>query len=51
MAPYTEPSGVRVYFINVRALPPTTASSAGKATRVTLGRPHQPQRLLTCHIK
>ncbi|MGW0209770.1 hypothetical protein ACWDZ8_29650 [Streptomyces sp. NPDC003233] len=35
--PYTELSGVRVYFIHVRVLPPTTtASKAGKATRVTL---------------
>ncbi|MBT2398827.1 hypothetical protein [Streptomyces sp. ISL-100] len=35
--PYTEISGVRVYFIHVRVLPPTaTASKAGKATRVTL---------------
>ncbi|SDP26082.1 hypothetical protein SAMN04487981_14315 [Streptomyces sp. cf386] len=37
--PYTEISGVRVYFIHVRVLPPTTtASKAGKATRVTLTR-------------
>ncbi|MER6617812.1 hypothetical protein [Streptomyces xantholiticus] len=35
--PYTELSGVRVYFIHVRVAPPTTtASKAGKATRVTL---------------
>ncbi|WP_071265371.1 MULTISPECIES: hypothetical protein [unclassified Streptomyces] len=35
--PYTELTGVRVYFIHVRVLPPaTTASKAGKATRVTL---------------
>lgn len=35
--PYTELSGVRVYFVHVRVLPPiTTASKAGKATRVTL---------------
>ncbi|WP_406131601.1 hypothetical protein [Streptomyces sp. NBC_00989] len=35
--PYAELSGVRVYFIHVRVLPPTTtASKAGKATRVTL---------------
>ncbi|MGW5618875.1 hypothetical protein [Streptomyces sp. NPDC003877] len=35
--PYTEISGVRVYFIHVRVAPPTTtASKAGKATRVTL---------------
>ncbi|MER5385964.1 hypothetical protein ABT040_37925 [Streptomyces sp. NPDC002688] len=35
--PYTEVTGVRVYFIHVRVLPPTTtASKAGKATRVTL---------------
>ncbi|MFD9882557.1 hypothetical protein ACFWZT_13955 [Streptomyces alboflavus] len=35
--PYTEISGVRVYFIHVRVLPPnTTASKAGKATRVAL---------------
>ncbi|TQJ37025.1 hypothetical protein [Streptomyces sp. SLBN-115] len=35
--PYTDISGVRVYFIHVRVLPPTTtASKAGKATRVTL---------------
>lgn len=35
--PHTEISGVRVYFIHVRVLPPTTtASKAGKATRVTL---------------
>lgn len=35
--PYTELSGVRVYFIHIRVLPPTTtASKAGKATRVTL---------------
>uniref|UniRef100_A0AAU2UVP3 Restriction endonuclease n=1 Tax=Streptomyces sp. NBC_00003 TaxID=2903608 RepID=A0AAU2UVP3_9ACTN len=35
--PYTELAGVRVYFIHVRVLPPTTtASKAGKATRVTL---------------
>lgn len=35
--PYTEISGVRVYFVHVRVLPPTaTASKAGKATRVTL---------------
>ncbi|MFJ2833519.1 hypothetical protein ACIPC1_39260 [Streptomyces sp. NPDC087263] len=33
--PYTELTGVRVYFIHVRVLPPT-ASKAGKATRVTL---------------
>ncbi|WP_226962326.1 hypothetical protein [Streptomyces sp. C8S0] len=37
LAPYTELTGVRVYFIHVRVLPPaTTASKAGKATRVTL---------------
>ncbi|MCX4617543.1 hypothetical protein [Streptomyces mirabilis] len=37
--PYTELSGVRVYFIHVRVAPPTTtASKAGKATRVTLTR-------------
>ncbi|OUC93012.1 hypothetical protein [Streptomyces swartbergensis] len=37
--PYTELSGVRVYFVHVRVLPPTTtASKAGKATRVTLTR-------------
>jgi hypothetical protein len=35
--PYTELSSVRIYFIHVRVLPPTTtASKAGKATRVTL---------------
>ncbi|MGW0577503.1 hypothetical protein ACWD25_16315 [Streptomyces sp. NPDC002920] len=35
--PYAEVSGVRVYFVHVRVLPPaTTASKAGKATRVTL---------------
>ncbi|MEU9271972.1 hypothetical protein AB0E04_42205 [Streptomyces sp. NPDC048251] len=35
--PYTELAGVRVYFIHVRVAPPTTtASKAGKATRVTL---------------
>ena len=34
--PYTELTGVRVYFIHVRVAPPTTASKAGKATRVTL---------------
>ncbi|MEU5646639.1 hypothetical protein [Streptomyces milbemycinicus] len=35
--PYIELSGVRVYFIHVRVAPPTTtASKAGKATRVTL---------------
>ncbi len=34
---YTELSGIRVYFIHVRVLPPTTtASRAGKATRVTV---------------
>lgn len=37
--PYAELSGIRVYFIHVRVLPPTaTASKAGKATRVTLTR-------------
>ncbi|UXX97458.1 hypothetical protein N7U49_47555 [Streptomyces sp. AD2-2] len=37
--PYTELTGVRVYFIHVRVAPPTTtASKAGKATRVTLTR-------------
>ncbi|MGW4935177.1 hypothetical protein ACWEQH_19475 [Streptomyces sp. NPDC004166] len=37
--PYTELSGIRVYFIHVRVLPPTTtASKAGKATRVTLAK-------------
>ncbi|MFJ6054640.1 hypothetical protein [Streptomyces sp. NPDC092307] len=37
--PYTEVSGVRVYFVHVRVLPPaTTASKAGKATRVTITR-------------
>ncbi|MET7549744.1 hypothetical protein ABZS95_38270 [Streptomyces sp. NPDC005479] len=37
--PYTELTGVRIYFIHVRVLPPTTtASKAGKATRVTLTR-------------
>ncbi|MGW3451347.1 hypothetical protein [Streptomyces sp. NPDC001076] len=35
--PYTELADVRVYFIHVRVLPPTTtASKAGKATRVAL---------------
>ncbi|MFE7029135.1 hypothetical protein ACFU9Y_02425 [Streptomyces sp. NPDC057621] len=35
--PYTELTGVRVYFIHIRVAPPiTTASKAGKATRVTL---------------
>jgi hypothetical protein len=36
MAPYTELADFRVYFIHVRVLPPTTASKAGKATRVPL---------------
>jgi hypothetical protein len=37
--PYAEFAGVRVYFIHVRALPPTTtASKAGKATRVVIAR-------------
>ncbi|GII96344.1 hypothetical protein Ssi02_65750 [Sinosporangium siamense] len=37
--PYAELAGVRVYFIHVRALPPTTtASKAGKATRVVIAR-------------
>ncbi|MBM7054112.1 hypothetical protein [Streptomyces durocortorensis] len=37
--PYTELSGVRVHFIHARVAPPaTTASKAGKATRVTLTR-------------
>ncbi len=37
--PYVELSGVRVYFIHIRALPPaTTASKAGKATPVTITR-------------
>ncbi|MEU5710022.1 MULTISPECIES: hypothetical protein [Streptomyces] len=40
MAPYTELSAVRVYFIHVRVLPPTTVSKTGKATRVTLTHAH-----------
>ncbi|MFF5030120.1 hypothetical protein ACFY2J_38745 [Streptomyces collinus] len=45
-------SGVRVYFVHVRVLPPTTtASKAGKATRVTLTHDDLIRHHLTRPIK